>query len=114
MPSPLLQVDSDWYQLVEIDQRELFGYVDVEIWDEDLAMIPLPDRKHWLEVKNVLHDKKLIEVSLWAYTDEDSKNSERVTICQECGVLISACNSKKHKKCPDCHDFGVVHRDTAS
>lgn len=109
---PLNQPDKDWYQIVDLDQRILYGYVDVEMVDiDEMIMIPLPDRKHWLEPICVDHEKKEWQVQMWAYSDKET-HIQRVTVCTNCGTLVDAAASKKHKLCPDCHDFRKLARDT--
>ena len=98
--------------IVDLDQRNLYGYVDVEMLDiDEVHMIPLPDRKHWLEPIAINHEKKEWEVTMWAY-DSKETNVQRVTVCKECGTLVDAAASKKHQLCPDCHDFRKIARDT--
>lgn len=108
---PLDQPDKDWYKIVDLDQRILYGYADMVMFDDEMLMIPLPDRKHWLEPIAISHEKKEIEVNMWAYS-ENEKFIERVTVCKECGTLVDAAASQKHKLCPDCHDFRKIARDT--
>lgn len=107
VPSTQLnQPDPSWYKLVEVDQRTLFGYVDMNLWDTTMDMIPLPDRKHWLEVHKINDHNAEVLVNLWAYTEEEA-DKERVTICIGCGQLVSAGQSVKEKLCPDCIQFGT-------
>lgn len=108
---PLSLPDKDWFIIIELDSRTLIGYADMVMWDDECLIIPLPDRKHWLEPIAIDHDKKEIEVQLWQYS-EDEKFVERVTVCKECGTLVSAACSKKHKLCPDCNDLRELSRDT--
>lgn len=101
---PLSEPDKDWFQIVDLDTRNLYGYVDMVMWDDQMLMVPMPDKLHWLEPISIDFDKKELQVHIWKYTDNE-KNIERVTVCVKCGTLVSASCSKKHKLCPDCHDF---------
>lgn len=112
MPLNLSEVDlKDFYQLIGLDDQVLYGYIDMDLYDADLLLIPLPDKKHWIEPISLEDDKRTVYCHIWQYSPEE-KSVERVTVCKDCGTLVSAMCTIKEELCPDCSDFKEVDDDT--
>lgn len=105
----LLEPLTEWFKVVEIDQRNLFGYIDMEVWDEENDTIPLPDMKSWLQVKYINKLTKEVGVLYYEYP-KGEKNVERVFVCNVCGTLTSESAFMYGKICIDCKEYKDVSK----